>query len=397
MITIQNADAALKDYYIDAVSAQLNESISPFFSAISKSAENVSGKDVNVAVVRGYTGNVIAGAEDGNLPGPYKNRYANITMPLKNIYGTIEISDKALRASRDSSGAFVNLLNAEMEGLISSARHNFQRMLFGDGTGKLFDITKRITFSEYAVSDVKDYYVGMAVDVYMINGKLSQEGTGVIIEKIDKEASTVTFGIEFTDTIAKGTVYVHGSRDNELCGLGAIFNAATLYGHDKSTDAFFAPHKVDAGNALTEDILSDVLDYMEEHFNSKINVILCSYKTRKKIAALVIANRRVVNSIDARTGYGAVTVNDVPVYADKFCPDDAILFLNSEDFALYQLCDWEWLEDEDGKILKQVPGKASYSATLVKYAEIICRKPCGQAMLYNFDPAPAEDDDTDTQ
>ena len=86
------------------------------------------------------------------------------------------------------------------------------------------------------------------------------------------------------------------------------------------------------------------------------------------------ANRRVVNTIDARAGYGAVTVNDVPVYADKFCPDDRILFVNTEDFSLNQLCDWEWLEDEDGRILKQIRGKAAYSATLVKYAELICRK-----------------------
>lgn len=42
------------------------------------------------------------------------------------------------------------------------------------------------------------------------------------------------------------------------------------------------------------------------------------------------------------------------------------------------------MEDEDGKILKQVPGKASYCATLVKYAELVCRKPCGQAVLYNL-------------
>lgn len=46
-----------------------------------------------------------------------------------------------------------------------------------------------------------------------------------------------------------------------------------------------------------------------------------------------------------------------------------------------------WLEDEDGKILKQVAGKPAYCATLVKYAELICRKPCGQAMLTNFETA----------
>lgn len=43
--------------------------------------------------------------------------------------------------------------------------------------------------------------------------------------------------------------------------------------------------------------------------------------------------------------------------------------------------------------MKQVPGKAAYSATLVKYAELICSKPCGQAMLYNFDPADGDGSD----
>lgn len=387
MITVQNADVALKEYYVDAITAQLNEGISPFFTAISQCAENVSGKDVNIAVVRGYSGNVIAGEEDGSLPAPYKNRYVNINVPLKNLYGTIEISDKAMRASRDSSGSFVNLLNAEMEGLISSARQNFRRMLFGDGTGKLCDITKKISATEFEVTEVQDYFVGMQVDVYTGYGEVTSDGNGAFVDKVDKAASVITIDRDINDVILSGSVYVHGSRDNELCGLGALFDAEKLYGHSKSGDPFFAPRKIDAGNALTEDILSDALDYMEEHFSSKINIILCSYKTRKKIAALVNAERRVVNSIDTRTGYGAVTVNDVPVYADRFCPDDRILFLNTDDFSLYQLCDWEWLEDEDGKILKQVPGKASYSATLVKYAELICRKPCGQAMLYNFDAA----------
>ena len=165
MITIQNADAALKDYYLDAVAAQLNDNISPFFSSIEKNTDAVSGKDVKLAVVRGFSGNVIAGAEDGDLPDPYKNRYANITAPLKNIYGTIEITDKAMRASRESSGAFVNLINAEMEGLVSSAKHNFRRMLFGDGTGKLCEVKSKVSASKYTVNSAKDYFVGMQDDV----------------------------------------------------------------------------------------------------------------------------------------------------------------------------------------------------------------------------------------
>ena len=385
MITIQNADAALKDYYLDAVNSQLNEGISPFFTAIEKGTDFVYGKDVKLSVVRGYSGNVAAGTEDGDLPDPLRSRYVNITMPLKNIYGTIEISDKALRASRDSSGAFVNLLDAELDGLIFNARHNFQRMLFGDGTGKLFTITEKIYPKVYKADIVKEYFTGMIVTVETAMGATASGGARTTILRVDVNAGTVTFSDEITDTVTNGAVYAYGSKDNELTGLGAIFDSSALYVNYKDSDTYFKPYKVDAGGSLTEGALSDMIDHMEENFNSKVNIILCSYKTRRKIASLIDANRRVVNSIDSRTGYGAVTVNNVPVYADKYCPDDRILFLNTDDFALYQLCDWEWLEDEDGKILKQIPGKAAYSATLVKYAELICKKPCGQAMLYNFE------------
>ena len=389
MITIENADKALKDYYLDAVTAQLNDGISPFFAAIEKNTSNVFGKDVKIAVVRGNSGNVLAGAEDANLPDPYKNRYLDITMPLKNLYGTIEISDKALRASRDTSGAFVNLVNAEMEGLVLSAKQNFQRMLFGDGSGAICKITSKSNDTTYKVDSVKEYYVGMCVDIAG-TGITGSDITGLYITGVNAKNSTVTFSSKITSTVVGGKIYPHGSMDNEITGLGAIFDGSTLYGYSKDDEPYFAPYKVDADGSLTEEALTDVIDYMEENFNSNVNMIICSYKTRKKIAALIANERRVVNSTDANTGFGVVTVNNIPVYADKFCPEDRILFLNTEDFCLSQLCDWEWLEDEGGKILKQVPGKAAYCATLVKYAELICKKPCGQAMLYNFTTAKTE-------
>lgn len=40
-----------------------------------------------------------------------------------------------------------------------------------------------------------------------------------------------------------------------------------------------------------------------------------------------------------------------------------------------------WLEGEDGSVLRQVPGKPVYSATLVKYADLLCSRPNGQGML----------------
>ena len=384
MITVENADKALKDYYLDAISAQLNDNISPFFSAIEKNTNNVFGKDVKIAVIREGNGSVVACAEDGDLPDPHKNRYLDITLPLKNIYGTIEVSDKALRASRDKSGAFVNLLDAEMEGLVQCAKRNFRRMLFGDGTGAICTVVGSASGNSYKVDKADSSFLGMCVDVYPASSGVVGDSYGVYIVAVDPAKSTVTFNKEIVDSIAGGKVYPHGGKDGELTGLGAIFDSDTLYGYSKTAEPYFAPYIVDGNNELTEEKMCDIMDTLEEQFNSTVNMIICSYKTRKKIAALVADNKRVVNSIDAHTGVGAVTVNGVPVYADKYCPDGRILFLNTDDFSLNQLCDWEWLEDEGGKILKQVGGKAAYSATLVKYAELVCTKPCAQGMLKNI-------------
>ena len=85
--------------------------------------------------------------------------------------------------------------------------------------------------------------------------------------------------------------------------------------------------------------------------------------------------------MELKGGVKAMSFNGIPVIADRFCPQGEMYLLNSKDFALHQLCDWKWLEGEDGKVIRQVADKPIFKATLVKYAELICSRPCGQALL----------------
>ena len=378
MITIANADAALKDYYLDAVSAQLNGEVSPFFNAITKTSENVFGKDVKLAIAKGTMAGVVAGAEDGELPSPRSNRYYGVTLPLKNIYGTIEISDKAMRASGDTSGAFVNLLNAEMEGLVAGAKANFARMLYGDGNGLICTVTSKKSDHQLAVNSAKSYFVGLKVKI----GATSPIETE--ITAVDVAGKTITVSASLTSATFSGgeKVTIQGAEGNEIIGLAGIFDGTSLYGYTKSEEAYFSPYvKNVTATQLAESDIVDVIDSLEESNDGKVNMILCSHKVRKSIAALMSASRRIVNTAEIAAGYSSIIINDVPVYADKFCPDDRIYFVNTDDFSLNQLCDWAWLEDEGGRILKQVAGKAAYSATLVKYAELVCKRPCAQGVI----------------
>ena len=108
MVTVTTANEALKNYYLDAVSEALNNKVNPLLAKIKKSTADVWGKDVRKLVRYGMSGGVSAGDETGALPVSGGNNCVQFVSTLKNLYGTLEISDKAIRASAGNEGAFVN-------------------------------------------------------------------------------------------------------------------------------------------------------------------------------------------------------------------------------------------------------------------------------------------------
>ncbi len=378
MVTTQTADSVLKSYYLGAVADQLDKSANPLLAAIRKTTSDVWGKDVRKAVRYGVNGGVGAGSESGLLPTASGNNYAQFVSTLKNLYGVIEVSDKAIRASANAEGAFVNILNDEMDGLIKSSSFNFGRMLFGDGTGLIATISESDGVN-YTVDNVKNMVEGMTVDVY--NGGGTVTAPGRIITSIDRAAKKIVLSGNAIATPTGYKLYVQHSKDQEITGLGAIFkDSGELYGVDRSENKWMVPYiKAEVGD-LTEGAIQKAIDEIEEISGSRVNFIVCSWGVRRAFAAMLSAYRT-IDTIDLEGGFRALSYNGIPVVADRFCPDGTMYLLNTEDFALHQLCDWQWLEGENGAILKQGTNKPTFTATLVKYAELLCYRPAGQGML----------------
>ena len=382
MITVTTADSALKSFYLDAVVDALNMEANPFLAQIEKSTNDVVGKDVRRVVRYGVNGGVNAGSESGALPSSSDGNYATFVLPLKNLYGTIEISDKALRAS-NADGAFVNILNEEMNSLIKSASYNLGRMLYGDGSGKLG------TVSAYAnnvvtLDNVKCIAEGMIVDVCDQNGSVIKSASGRKVVHVDRQNKTITLGcvaISSSFISAGYGIYVQGSRNNEITGLKAIFSDADLYGNSREGKNWLKPYVLEEVGDIDELTIQTAIDEIEELSGSKVDFIVCSWGVKRALAKHFKDSAMNVQTMEIKGGYKAMSFNGIPVVADRFCPEGTMYLLNSKDFKLHQLCDWQWLEGEDGKVLKQVPGTPTFAATLVKYAELLCDRPCGQGML----------------
>ena len=278
----------------------------------------------------------------------------------------------------------MNLLNAEMEGLIKAASFNFGRMLYGDGSGVLATVTA-INNGYITVDSVKNLAEGMIVDFYDDVGGIVDKGIARRISSIDRAQKAVYFtGTAFTNsTLTTGSLMtMQNSLGREITGLGAIFkDSGSLYGLSRSNHKWLIPYmKKDVGE-ISESVIQTAIDELEESAGSKVNFIVCSSGVKRAFMNHLATYKRNVDVMDLQGGYKALSYNGIPIVSDRFCPEGTMYLLNTDDFTLHQLCDWRWLEGEDGKVLKQNAGTATYNATLVKYADLICAKPCGQAML----------------
>lgn len=102
MVSLQTAENALKEVYLGVLSNQLNTQVSPVLAKIKHSSNDLWGKEIR------------------KLPSWYGNYqdYPTLVVDVETMMGNIEISDKAIRVCQNSTGAMVNLLNAELESLL---------------------------------------------------------------------------------------------------------------------------------------------------------------------------------------------------------------------------------------------------------------------------------------
>ena len=388
MVTVQTADNALKSFYLEAVSEALDMKTNPFLAQVQRTTSDVVGKDVRKLVKIGVTGGIGAGSETGSLPTASASDYVQFVAPLKNLYGTIEISDKAVRASANNEGAFVNLLNDEMQTLVKTASYNFGRMLFGNGSGAIATITNINPDKSLTLDSMKGIEEGMIVDFCDPFMTPVENFMGLKILSVDKKQKRIkvqaAVDISTVNLSLGSVVVIQGSENNEITGIEALFDdeLEDLYGVDKSKSVMAAYCKESVGD-ITENIIQKAIDDIEENSGSRVNFMICSWGVRRAILDYYRQNNIKPATMEVN-GYNAIDFNGIPIVTDRFCPEGTLYLLNTDDFKLHQLCDWQWLEGEDGKILKQIPGKPVYTATLVKYAELICSRPCGQGKLMDI-------------
>lgn len=380
MITTTTADKALKSYYIDVIKNQLNNNSNPFYNVIKNTDKCVNGSKIVKLAPYGLNGGFGFGSDNDKLPKAGGNNYEEFVTTVKDMYGVIEISDKAIKASKSNAGAFVDLLNQEMEGLAAAAKFNYSRALFTDGTGKIASCTANSTASNViGVDTVKYLTEGMIIDIISASGTVRHGGKR--ITSVVRQTNTITVDGSAITITSGDFITVQNSLNRELTGLDAIFSeTGTLYGVDRSNHNWMVPYINNSVGNITDDAIQEAIDYLEESCGSRVNYITCAHDVRRHYVKYIADTKRNIDPIELKGGFTAISYGGIPIYSDRHAKNGTMDLLNTNDFSFHYLADWGWL-DNDGKILKQVGSYPVWTATLAKYGDLICDHPAGQARL----------------
>ena len=372
------ASEALKINYLPALRYQLNTA-NPILSVIDRNSESVVGSEIRMALRYGRQGGVGNRAEDGTLPVPNSRKTKQAKFETKNLFARIQISDKTMKASRSRDGAFVSLLEAELEDAQNDAKDSMARQVFGDGTGRLATFSAHTTVNTFTVSNTQYFVEGMFIDV--LNNANSVTQSQREVTAVDDVAGTITLsGAPFT-TVATDYAVVFGNYNQELTGFASVFALNnTIYGIDRNTNKWFNPTVKTATGAISEVGIQRQIDDVDRKAGGKTNFLLSSYGVRRAYQDLLLATKRTTDVMKLKGGYEALTYNGMPFAVDKYAPTGTLYGLDLSTWSLYHIEDWTWLQ-EDGAVLHRVADRPVWGASLVRYCDLGCSKPKGNFIM----------------
>jgi hypothetical protein len=370
------ASEALKINYLPALRYQLNTA-NPILSVIERNSESVVGSEIRMALRYGRQGGVGNRAEDGTLPTPNSRKTKQASFGTKNLFARIQISDKTMKASRSRDGAFVSLLEAELEDAQTDAKDQMSRQCFGDGTGKLATLTAVTAVTTVGVSNAQYLYEGMLVDVLSNTNVVKNSELEILT--VDDINNTITLSAAVT-TVATDYITPAGNYAQELTGFGAVFTADnTLYGINRATNKWFNPTLKGSMGSISEVGIQQLIDNVDQKAGGKTNFLLSSYGVRRAYQDLLLATKRTTDVMKLKGGYETLTFNGMPFAVDKYAPAGTLYGLDLTTWNLYHIEDWDWLS-EDGAVLHRVSNKPVWEASLVRYCDLGCSKPKGNFM-----------------
>lgn len=381
-------EKALKENYLPVWRNQLGIEPSALMGKIKKI--KLKSNEIVATAPIGLSGGFGFGMEGQATPQAGGVRFERFKTNAKDMYVNVVISHKAVELT-GTGGAMANALDTEVKAAYETAKWNVSRALFGNGTGVLTTISAlNSAGNTISVASTKYLKEGIIIDIYANEGTTPVTGgAGRRIVSIDRANKTITVTGD-PQTYTAGFITIQNSYNREITGLKAIFddNIKSIYGVNKKENNFICPIVQDAGNDLTESIITKTLRRAKGEKNSNIDMLLCGDDAYDNYTDYLRTNNLRVEDMShtIQGGFKAIKFifgnREVDIVNESFVPDDEIWGVETGCLELHTN-DWNFAQLQGGGIFNLMEDRSNYRALLANYGDLICTNPGGCVRITN--------------
>lgn len=388
MQNLINFEKALKYNYLPAWQNQLSTEPSPFLASIRKVP--LTSSKIKATAPYGLSGGFGFGTEGGQTPKSGAVPFEGFEIDAKDMYCNIEISNKAVHLTGDA-GAMANALDTEVNAAYESAKWNVGRSLFGDGSGKLTDISAVTNSNVITVANHKHCKEGLIIDIYEDASSVAKVSARRILSVERNTDGTGKITIDGTAvTCQKGFITVQNSYGKEITGLGSIFDdkITKIYGVEKAASPYLKPTVIDCDGDIDDGLITSALRSAKQYKNSNVNLLMFGDKAFDAYLEYLRVNniRNEKGDMSLNGGFKAInfTFSNTAVACvnESFVPDNEIWGVDTNVFEFHSF-DWQFAELHGGGIFNLMEDSSAYRALLFNYGELICKNPGGCVRLLN--------------
>jgi len=402
-----------KEFYLPGIIDLLN-SERVLSTYVQTRQTDISGKYAKLALRTGRNESTGMIEETGYLPEPGDQQYDEALYRVHYIYNRITFTGPAVASSRNSRGAFVSIMDAEMTGQTEDMQHEVNRIRIGDGSGALarFDsagssgnnfkldnpggFTNTGPGTQYVRPRMR---VGFADDA---TGELTGDGgspdnNGFHIIQVDETNDTIQIARQGSTTpIAVSTLTGQSLQDNDfLVKVSRWAGNRSLLDSGYNNEAFGIAALIDDGNPATRNVgnidatatpvwnapvidnsgtaipfnqgmLQRAINKLRQTSSGRVQLFFATYGLERAYLDTLTSQKRFVSTMDLDGGYEALTYNNIPIVPDKDATRGRIYGIDFTTLMDVTETDYFFL-NQDGSVLERLPDRDAWQATLARY------------------------------
>ena len=404
--TLSTVDAILKDDYKEYLDNLNNANF--ILSQVETRKDTVQGRIARHAVHLGRSSGVGARAENGTLPTAGNQAFATVPVPVRYVYGRIQLSGPTIKQAVTDRGAFIDALDAEMEGIKNDAMKDVNRQLWGTSNGVIAQCgtttaaTTVVLASTTGTTALRQLFFdgGMVVDIGTVASPTTVASARTI-SSVDETNKTIAISGAAVTTSSSHFVFrsgAGGASSNtgqpgdgqvELTGLQTIVDdSAVLHTINPSSQPKWKAYvnsNSGTNRSITETLITGSIMKTLTNSGKKPSLLVSAEGVNLAISNLLLSLKRNMEQTSLKGGYAGIQFyspsvsgkgDEAPtaLYADFDCPNNRLYGINPDVLVYHQVGDGFQFMDLDGAVMNRKPDVDAYEATLYAYGELACKQ-----------------------